>query len=149
MIHKFVIERPLRYVKLLDIMTGRYVYFRKTENNGRKIGKWIMATCNYCGTNLLVDKECTGDYYPVHNSIMLMSFCPGCGRMAPLIDGNDMLSSRKKRKMAIKIAKHYELGFSETINIATNNDVSNHLEFFKHMSEKMNIPLKEIKLILE
>ena len=127
----------------------KYVYFRKLGSNGRPTGSWIIAKCSYCGNKLLKDKDISGDFYPVNHCIILMSFCPNCGRMKPLMQGSDMLSNRKKRRMAIKIATHFDLGFNEITNIALESEADNCIDFFKDIEKKTDIPLKEIKLVLE
>ena len=127
----------------------RYVYFRKRGSNGRQIGPLLLARCNYCGSKIVKDADCSGDYYPMGDGlIILMSFCPKCGRMKPIINGNDMLSNNKKRKMAIKIAVKYELGFAEVVNKALSSDADNNIDFYKHLSKETNISLKEIKAVL-
>ena len=125
-----------------------FAYYRKFKN-GRAFGSWIIARCSYCGTNLLRDPQCSGDFYPINGATILMSYCPECGLMRPILNGVNGFSKNKKRKMATKVAVKFDLGFSETKEIANSSKAICELDFFKELSDNTDIKLLKIRTLLE
>ena len=121
----------------------RYIFYKNNSESGTE---WIKAKCNNCGSFLVKDAECSGDYYPVHGFIILMSFCPDCGHMKPLLQerGQEMLSNTKKRKLAVKIAGCYNLGITETKKIALSINSDNLYDFLKQFSRVKKIEYNQL-----
>jgi len=104
--------------------------------------------CNHCNSHFLIDSDCGGDYHP---KVGLMWWCPECGQMRPLIEGDFMISNRNKKVIANKIAKRYNLPYKTCKGLARNITTSDKLDFLYEFTQLINnffnlkVSLKEIK----
>jgi len=110
--------------------------------------------CSVCGSYLLKNKYCSGDYYPVESGIVLMSYCPQCGLMRPNVrhDDPEIISNNTKAKFRVKICKKYGLGFKSIQRLEKQVQTNVKRKFIDDFStkieEEFQIPSSEIHSIL-
>lgn len=108
--------------------------------------------CTKCGSRMVKNPDCSGDYYPTHIGTVLMSFCPNCGYMKPIVDIEQRpISNRKKKHILQTIIEHKQLIGSHVNQIYHNNlkDVNNYYDFLHITSRVLDIPVDDIKTLTQ
>lgn len=105
-------------------------------------------SCNDCKVRLHRNPHIGGDYTVAG---MLLSFCPECGYMYPLIGiGGEVrtLSSKQKKKIGIILAKKYNLDYRVTNDLAKGIKVGDADVFVKSLADKVEKEF-EVKVLIK
>jgi len=106
--------------------------------------------CNHCHTQMVKNPYCSGDYYPTNHGTVLMSYCPNCGYMKPLINiDQEYLSNNKKKKLLYNIIQEYNLVPPEVNRVyhSSLKRIHNLYDFIWTCSEMFGIDIDELRHI--
>jgi len=68
-----------------------------------------------CGTFLIKDTECNGDWHPTCKGMVHQSFCPNDGKMWPLVKERPInyISRNGSKRLLNRLAINYKLRFKD------------------------------------
>jgi len=104
-------------------------------------------TCGNCGTQMVKNPHCSGDYYPTQNGIQLMTYCPQCGVMKPIIEYNEEYMSKNQRnKRMQQIIRDYNLIGSKINQIWKSQlrHISNKYEFIDQLARVTHLDYEKL-----
>lgn len=100
----------------------------------------IKFICPICKVHHHKNRNCTGDWHNTEWGVVLQSYCPVCGRMEPLIEGERMSNNHMKR-CSVRIAREFDLSFSECKRLAKGSDG---VDFVHLFSTEFNLRPEQI-----
>lgn len=102
--------------------------------------------CDNCKVKLHKNPHNGGDYTITG---ILLSFCPNCGYMYPLLDSvKKAISNNQKRKIGVIVAKKYNLDYRITNDLAKGIKSGDADAFVKSLASKVEKEF-EVKVLIK
>ena len=104
--------------------------------------------CNHCHSQMVKNPLCSGDYYPTQYGTVLMTYCPNCGRMKPLIEiDQEYLSNNRKKKLLREIIIGFNLQPPHVNKVyhSSLKRIHNLYDFIWTVSESFDIDIDDVR----